>query len=117
MRDGLLDVDILARLHGPDAGQRMPVVRRGDADGVDVLRLQQLADVLVGLHLHALLFEFASLLLEQRLVHIAQRHDARVAQFAVALDVIGAAAAKPHDGHAHGIAGFSAGRETLADEE
>ena len=33
--DRLLDVDVLARLHRPDGGQRVPVVRRGDADDVD----------------------------------------------------------------------------------
>ena len=50
VRDRLLDVDVLARLAGPDDDQRMPVVRRGDGDGVDVLVFEQLADIGVGLH-------------------------------------------------------------------
>ena len=45
----LLDVDVLAGLAGPDGHQRVPVVRRGDRDGVDVLVVERLADVLHGL--------------------------------------------------------------------
>ena len=30
--DRLFDIDVLAGLHGPDGGQGVPVVRRGDAD-------------------------------------------------------------------------------------
>ena len=33
--DRFLDIDVLARLHGPDSGQRVPVVRRRDEDGGD----------------------------------------------------------------------------------
>ena len=44
--DRLLDVDVLARLAGPDRGQGVPVVRRGDRDGVDVLVVEDLAEVL-----------------------------------------------------------------------
>ena len=43
----LLDVDVLARLAGPDGGQGVPMVGRGDDDGVDVLVVEQLADVAV----------------------------------------------------------------------
>ena len=35
MRAWLFDVDILARLAGPDGHQRVPVIRRGDRNGVD----------------------------------------------------------------------------------
>ena len=45
VRDGLLDVDMLAGLTGPDGGQGVPVVRRGDADGVDVAVLEDAAEV------------------------------------------------------------------------
>ena len=44
----LLDVDVLAGLAGPDRHQRVPVVGRGDRDGVDRLVLQHAADVLLG---------------------------------------------------------------------
>jgi len=49
VRDRLLDVDVLAVLTGPDGGQRVPVVWRGDYQGVDVFHFQQLADVLLDL--------------------------------------------------------------------
>src|SRR5262249_27382529 len=41
-----LDVDILARLAGPNGHQGVPVVGRGDGDGVEGFILQCLADVL-----------------------------------------------------------------------
>ena len=43
---GLLHVDILARLHRPDGHQGVPVVGCGDRDGVDVLAVEQAADIL-----------------------------------------------------------------------
>ena len=42
----LLDVDVLAGLAGPDGHQGVPVVGRGDGDGVEVLVFEGLADVL-----------------------------------------------------------------------
>ena len=47
----LLDVDVLARLAGPDRLQRVPVVLRAETDGVDRLVVEQLALVGVGLQL------------------------------------------------------------------
>ena len=43
---GLFHVDILARLHRPDGHHGMPVVGRGDRDSVDILAVEQTADVL-----------------------------------------------------------------------
>ena len=43
---GLLHVDILARLHRPDGHQGVPVVGRGNRDGVDILAVQEAADIL-----------------------------------------------------------------------
>ena len=40
--DRLLDVHVLAGLHGPDRHQRVPVVRRGDADDIDALVVEHL---------------------------------------------------------------------------
>ena len=37
VRYRLLDVDVLAGLHRPDRGQRVPVVGGGDGDRVDLL--------------------------------------------------------------------------------
>src|SRR5262249_32063295 len=49
MADRLLDVDVLAGLDGPDGHQRVPVVGRGDADDVDAIVVEQLAEVLLEL--------------------------------------------------------------------
>ncbi len=46
VRRRLLDVDVLARLQRPDGRQRVPVVRRGDDDGVDVLVVHHAAQIL-----------------------------------------------------------------------
>src|SRR5262249_37654968 len=43
--DGLFDINVLAGLEGPDGRQGVPVVGRGDADGVDGLVLEDLAKV------------------------------------------------------------------------
>jgi len=44
----LLAVDVLATVERSDAGQRVPVVRRADADRVDVLAGNECAEVLIG---------------------------------------------------------------------
>ena len=49
MAQGLFAVHVLARLAGMDAGQVVPVLRRGIDDDVHVLAVQQRAVVLVGL--------------------------------------------------------------------
>ena len=46
VRRGLLDVDVLAGLQRPDGRERVPVVRHGDDDGVDVLVVEDAAEVL-----------------------------------------------------------------------
>ena len=44
----LLAVDVLARAQGGQGDDGVPVVRGGDADGVDVVARQEFAEVLVG---------------------------------------------------------------------
>ena len=44
--DRLLDIDVLARLHGPDCGQGMPVVGRGDEDNIHGLVVEHRSQVL-----------------------------------------------------------------------
>ena len=43
---GLFDIDILARLAGHHGGDRMPVIRRGDEDDINVLPIQHAAEIL-----------------------------------------------------------------------
>ena len=45
---GLFNVDVLAGLEAEDRHGCVPVVGRGDGDGVDVFLLQDLAEVLIG---------------------------------------------------------------------
>ena len=45
VRQRLLAIDVLARLRGQDAGDRVPMVRRGNHDGVDVFAFDDLAEV------------------------------------------------------------------------
>ena len=46
---GLLDVDVLAGLYAGDGHGGVPVVGRGDGDGVDIVGGEDLAEVLLGL--------------------------------------------------------------------
>ena len=104
VRDGLLDVDVLAGLHGPDGGQRVPVVRGGDGDRVDVLVVEDAAHV--GLDLRPL----AGLLKDSRgggfrapAVGIDQRGDLDVGDGQNLLDMGGAPGAHANDGEAYAI--------------
>src|ERR1051325_9359465 len=47
MRERLLHIDILSGLARPDCRQRMPVVGRGDGDGIDFLIVERLTDIFV----------------------------------------------------------------------
>ncbi len=72
MAAGFLDIHIFPGLAGPNRGQRMPVVCRGDGNRVNILILQQLPDVLI--FFHAL--EILAPLLQYSLVDVAQGNDA-----------------------------------------
>ena len=43
----LFDIDILPRLAGQDGRQRMPVIRRGDDDGVEVFAFEDATEILL----------------------------------------------------------------------
>ena len=45
VRERFLDIDVFARLAAPDGRQRMPMIGRGDGDGINLLVFQGLADV------------------------------------------------------------------------
>ena len=45
MRKGLLDVEVLAGLQGPDALDGVLMVRGGDGDGVDTLIFEHLSHI------------------------------------------------------------------------
>ena len=111
---GLLAVDVLARLAGPNGGQRMPVVGRGDGDRVDVLVFEHLPQILVDLRLGPLqvLDDFGGAL-GLRGVYVTKRHHARIRQLAVIFEVVAAAAADAYNPYADLIirAGRTAGAQ------
>src|SRR5882672_5829035 len=88
MRAGLFDINVLARLASPDPHQRVPVIRRGDRDGVNRLVFEQLANVhvLYG-PLARVLFNLAASLLEHGIVHIADGGDLDVGHPGICADV------------------------------
>ena len=107
--EGLLDVDVLARLAGPDGGQGVPVVGRGDGHGVDGLVVEQLAEVAVGCDLFAPVLEGLELVVQDLLVHVAQGGDPDARDRAEPGDELAAASAhaagsldpaEPDHGHA-----------------
>ena len=90
---------MLAGLAAPDGGQRVPVVRRSDGDGVDVLVFEDLADVL--LYLRRLLLAFVDALQgigNDVLIRINEIGNLDVLKPGEALDVSLAAALDTHDG-------------------
>ena len=88
VRDGLLDVDVLAGLAGPDGVEGVPVVGRGDGDGVDVLVLQQLADVDIRGHLDVLGSKILDRAVQHGLVDVAQGDDPHSGECLEHLDVV-----------------------------
>src|SRR5690606_30683821 len=88
----LLHIDILARLRGPDAGERVPMVRRGDHHRVDFFALEHLPHVRERLAFEALSGEVGAALVEDTLIHIAERGEAHAFRAEEAIDVRHAAA-------------------------
>ena len=76
VRQGLFHVHVLAGLTGPDRHQGMPMVGRGGGDGVDVLALQQLADIRVAFDRLAQLGGLRHTPFENSAVGVAQGHHA-----------------------------------------
>ena len=76
MADRLLDVDVFAGLHRPDGGQGVPVIRRGDGDGINRFVVEYLAEVLFELGgLVLLLFGKGHSRANDRLVSVANGGD------------------------------------------
>jgi len=75
----LFDVDILPRLAGPDAPQRMPVIGRGEAYRVDLLVVENPPHVVITLGTAAILrFKLFQALVEDILVDVTDRCDLNV---------------------------------------
>lgn len=68
---GFLDVDIFSCLHGHDGCQAVPMVAGGDHHNIDVVGVQQVAEVIPGLRLRVVELHD----LDTSLVRIAQPGD------------------------------------------
>jgi hypothetical protein len=56
---GFFDVDVLARLAGPDGRERVPVIGGDDGDGVNLLVVKNHAEVPAGRRLHVSAYDLA----------------------------------------------------------
>ena len=99
--DGLLEVEGLAGLHGPDAGEDMPVVGRRHDDAVDVRVAERVADVVELLRLvAAYALHLACGVCARGGVHVAHSRDLGVLHLAHAAHHLVAASARALRVHA-----------------
>ncbi len=104
VRAGLLYVHILARLASPDGRQRVPVVGRGNADGVNGLVVEYLTEILLRLYLLARLFLVLSgAFFQNDLIGVAERSQLHVAQPRKALNVVLTPAIYAQHSYAHAV--------------
>ncbi len=117
----LLDVDVLAGLARPNGHERVPVVRRGDRHGIDVLIVERFANVLDLLRLVGplLLVDLGEVLRVRARVGIDEVGELDVVHAEVGARVGMAATVQPGDGDANPIVGaeHSARRLRAADDE
>src|SRR5207248_2524945 len=104
MRARLFDVDVLARLAGPDRHQRMPVIRRGDRNGVDGFVFHDAARIGIDLGLgHAQALHVRQPLAHDVVIDIAYRRHLHVFEARVLFDVREALAANAADRYSDSI--------------
>jgi hypothetical protein len=99
--DGFFDIDIFAGFAAPDGEQGVPVVGGGDDDGVDILAVEEVADILVTLDLVGALevvfsVGFLDAVFEDFAVGIAESDDLDIGDGLEVLDM-GIAAATDTD--------------------
>ena len=86
VRERLLDVDVLARLAGPDCRQRVPVVGQGNDHRVDGLVVEDPAQVRMSGHLFPAVTGRLHFAVEVRLVRVAERDDSGTGDLAEPAD-------------------------------
>ena len=85
---GFLDVDVFAGLASPDGDEGVPVVGRGDGDGVDVFVFQKIANVGVGGDFGRIVFfQLVDSAADDVVVNVAKSGDADAGNAAEAVDV------------------------------
>lgn len=104
VRARFFGVQVFAGLNGPDAHQRVPVIRARHRNRVDGFVFEQLARVDVGLGLGKThLLHIAQALRDDILIHIANRRDLHVGMRGDLFDMVVAAAANSDHCHANPI--------------
>lgn len=85
---GFLDVDVFAGLASPNGDEGVPVVGRGDGNGVDAFVFQELADVGVGGDFGGVVFfQLVDSAADDIVVNVAESGDADAGNAAEAVDV------------------------------
>ena len=116
VRERLFDVDVLAGLAGPNRTERVPEIRRGEENDIDVLVVEELAHVVRGL-LHPTAGELLVVvhaLGHHALVDVAEGGDLDVGALLERMhgsDMGAAATAQADDGGADAVVGAGAGGE------
>ena len=97
-----LNVNILVRLNGQNRGERMPMVGRRDGNSVKLRQLKQFSDVGKAFDFLVAFAERFHTRVQDFLIHVAQSEypHAFLRQFLHPVDVVFAAPAKAHNGHA-----------------
>jgi hypothetical protein len=104
--EGFFDINILAGLAGPDRHQRMPVVRRGDAEHVEVFVFESLADILNTNRRTPLLFlDTAEVFGEGSGIGIDQVSNLDARQSQKSADVSTTATVQPGNSDTHSVIG------------
>src|SRR5579884_2673484 len=76
MRHWLLHIDVAPRLNGPNRSQRMPMVGRRNADGINVIAVQKPPDVLKSRDRFIAFLEFFDFSIQHLRIHVAQSDNA-----------------------------------------
>src|SRR5215469_18498571 len=106
MRARFLDVYVLSRLARPNGHERVPVIRCGDRDRIDVLVFEQLTDIEVALRSRAsILLNFIKSAIENVFIDVAQRRNFHSGNTRKATDVILTASTHPANRNPHAIIG------------
>ena len=106
VRAGLLHVNIFAGLAGPDRHQRVPVIGRGDGNGVNIFVLKQPSNVAVRFGpCQPHLFRVTETLVQYAFVDIAHASDFGPRNVGEALEMIVAAAPESTNCQPHPVIG------------
>src|SRR5579862_542054 len=100
MRTGFFDIHVFACLARPDGNQGMPMVGRGDGNGVDGFVFEQLANIgeCLGIAAH-----FSAAFIHNFLVHVAEGGNLGVRHVRISVKMIVSAIAQAADGYTNAI--------------